>query len=115
VELLRSLPKISSNPFVFAGRGSRTGEPCPMTIGSKLQERIQQASGVSDFTFPMMRDVLGRLHIAPHVKDECLNHARRGVGDGHYSQYDYLAEQRSAFDAWANFMGRSSTMRRAMW
>ena len=109
VQMLTSLPKFRANPFVFAGRGSRTGEPCPMTIGSKLQERIQQASGVADFTFHdarrTFRTGLDRLHIAPHVKDECLNHARRGVGDRHYSQYDFLAEQRSAFDAWANFVG----------
>ena len=52
----------------------------------------------------MSSDPIDRLHILPHIKDECLNHARRGVGDRHYSQYDYLAEQRSAFEAWANFI-----------
>jgi hypothetical protein len=33
-----------------------------------------------------------------------MNHARRSVGDRHYSQYDYVTEQRSAFEAWADFI-----------
>jgi integrase len=108
VQLLEALPRVYGNPFVFPGRGTTDGEPCPMTIGSKLQHRVQQASGVDDFTFHdarrSFRTGLDRLHILPHITDECLNHARRGVGDRHYSQYHYLDEQRSAFDAWANFI-----------
>jgi integrase len=108
VQLLKALPTVAGNPFVFPGRGAKNGKSCPMTIGSKLQRRVQQASGVEDFTFHdarrTFRTGLDRLHILPHIKDECLNHARRGVGDRHYSQYDYLAEQRSAFDAWADFV-----------
>jgi integrase len=109
VELLKSLPRCAGNPFVFPGRGGRDGAPCPITIGTKVQNRIQAASGVADFTFHDARRVfrtgLDRLHILPHIKDECLNHTRRGVGDIHYSKYDYLPEQRSAFDAWAAFIG----------
>jgi hypothetical protein len=93
---------------VFPGRGTRSGEPRPMTVGRKLQERIQKASGVSDFTFHdarrTFRTGLDRLNIAPHIKDECLNHARRGVGDIHYSQYQYMTEQLSAFQAWDSFI-----------
>jgi integrase len=108
VQLLKALTTVVGNPFVFPGHGAKNGKPCPMTIGSKLQCRVQQASGVQDFTFHDVRRTfrtgLDRLHILPHIKDECLNHARRGVGDRHYSQYYYLAEQRSAFEAWANFI-----------
>jgi integrase len=104
VERLAALPRIKDNPFVFPGRGTRAGETREMTIGSKIQARIREASGVYDFTFHdarrTFRTGLDRLGIAPHVKDECLNHARRGVGDRHYSTHEYLDEQREAFEAW---------------
>jgi integrase len=106
VRILRSMPRHVGSPFVFPGAGTRSGEPCPLTIGSKRQQQVQAASGVTDFKFHdarrTFRTGLDRLGIPPHVKDECLNHARRGVGDVHYSAYDYLAEQRQAFDAWAD-------------
>jgi len=104
VELLRSLPRIERNPFVFPGRGL-----CPVSVGQRQQDRIKDLSGVTDFRFHdarrTFRTGLDKLHIQPHVKDECLNHARRGVGDRHYSQYDYLPEQRAAFEAWSSFLG----------
>jgi integrase len=108
VQLLRSLSRVSGSRHVFPGRGTHAGEPRFLTIGTKLQEKVQQLSGVSDFTFHdarrTFRTGLDRLHIEPHIKDECLNHARRGVGDKHYSQYQYLPEQALAFQAWANFI-----------
>jgi integrase len=103
VQLLTSLPKVDSSPYVFPGRRGA------LSIGSKVQARVQKHSGVSDFTFHdarrTFRTGLDRLNIAPHVKDECLNHARRGVGDKHYSQYTYLPEQLSAFQAWDHHIG----------
>ena len=89
------------SPFVFPGRVG-----APMTVGSKGQGRIRNASGVSDFNYKTARHTfrtgLDKLKIAPHVKNECLGHARQGVGDIHYSHYDYLDEQREAFEAWAS-------------
>jgi integrase len=100
VRLLRSIERIKDNPFVFPGRKVVV----PMVVGQRLQDRIKKASSVEDFTFHdarrTFRTGLDALKIPPHVKDECLNHARRGVGDVHYSHYDYLKEQREAFDAW---------------
>jgi integrase len=106
VEILDAVPRVKGSAYVFPGRGTREGKPRPMTVGRKLQERIQKASGVSDFTFHdarrTFRTGLDALNIVPHIKDECLNHARRGVGDKHYSQYTYLPDQFSAFQAWDN-------------
>ena len=108
VRILRGIKKVKDNPFVFPGRGTRDGKPAPMTAGSKIQKSIQEASKVKDFTFHdarrTFRTGLDQLNVPPHVKDECLNHARHGVGDKHYSQYDYLDEQREAFDAWAGYI-----------
>ena len=77
-----------------------------MAASSKVQKRIQKASGVRDFTTKVARHTfrtgLDKLKVSPHVKLECLGHARQGVGDVHYSHYDYLDEQREAFEAWAS-------------
>jgi integrase len=103
VEVLKALPRVKDSPFVFPGRDPAKA---PMMRWTDLRERVQKVSGVSDFTFHdarrTLRTGLDELGIQPHVKDECLNHARQGVGDRHYSMYAYLPEQASAFQAWAN-------------
>jgi integrase len=103
--ILKSLPHVNNNPFVFPGRGTHGGELRPTTVGTKIQRRIQKASGIADFDFktarPTVRTGLDELEIPPHVKDRCLNHAPSGVGEKHYSKYTYEREQREAFEAWA--------------
>lgn len=100
VRILKGIPRVKDSPYVFPGRLSG-----PMAASSKVQKRIQNTSGVSDFTTKVARHTfrtgLDKLRIPPHVKLECLGHARQGVGDIHYSHYDYLDEQREAFEAWA--------------
>jgi integrase len=107
VEVLRALPRVKDSPFVFPGRDPAKA---PIARWTDLRERLQKVSGVSDFTFHdarrTLRTGLDELGIQPHVKDECLNHARQGVGDRHYSMYAYLPEQASAFQAWANKIGK---------
>lgn len=77
----------------------------PIVNWTALKARVRRLSGVVDFTFHQARHTLrtnlDRLGILPHVKDECLNHARQSVGDRHYSHYGYLEEQRNAFEKWA--------------
>jgi len=112
VRILNSLEKVEGSPFVFPGRTkddgrpwTRDGNPRPATVRSTLQGRIQEQSGVEHFTFQnarrTMRTGLSRLAIPPHIKDACLNHAPRSTGDKHYDSYQYIAEQRGAFEAWA--------------
>ena len=106
VRLLKSMERIKDCPFVFPGRALDR----PMSVGYRLQDRIKKASSVTDFAFHdarrTLRTGLDALKVPPHVKDECLNHARRGVGDVHYSHYDYLEEQREAFDAWQDHIAK---------
>lgn len=103
VRLLKSITPVKDNAFVFPGNYV-AGAPRPMNAGTRLQNRIKKHSGIADFTFHdarrTFRTGLDKLGIKPHVKNECLNHARIGVGDVHYSRHDYLDEQREAFDAW---------------
>jgi len=101
VRILKGIPRVTDSPYVFPGRLRG-----PMAASSKVQKRIQKASGVRDFTTKVARHTfrtgLDKLKVSPHVKLECLGHARQGVGDVHYSHYDYLDEQREAFEAWAS-------------
>jgi integrase len=86
--------------YVFPTSGGK-----PIVNWTALKERVRRLSGVEDFTFHCARHTLrtglDRFGVPPHVKDECLNHARQGVGARHYSHYDYINEQRAAFEQWA--------------
>jgi integrase len=82
-----------------------TSRDRPMVNWTALKQRVQKLSGIEDFTFHgarhTFRTALDRFGFPPHVKDECLNHARRDVGGRHYSHYDYKTEQLEAFERWA--------------
>lgn len=105
VHILKTLPHLADNPFVFPGRGKRNGTPCSATIGSKKQAKIQSISGIADFNFktarPTVRTGLDRLDVPPHVSERCLNHTPSSVGEKYYSKHTYEGEQREAFEAWA--------------
>lgn len=96
--IIKAQPRTGS--YVFP-----TSNGKPILNWSAIKDRTRKGSGVEDFTFHCarhtLRTALDRLGCPPHVKDECLNHARQGVGARHYSHYTYEAEQRQAFEAWA--------------
>ena len=98
--ITNSLPRRDECEYVFPTAGGR-----PIVSWTALKKRVQQLSGVADFTFHSarhtLRTALDGFGVRPHVKDECLNHARQGVGDRHYSHYDYVREQREAFEQWS--------------
>jgi len=100
VRILKGLPRVQGNPFVFPGRSDG-----PTTVGSHQQTRIKKLSGIADFTFHAARHTFGTnlqdLKVPPHIISECLAHARQGVTARHYGHYDYMKEQREAFEAWA--------------
>jgi len=104
--VIQAQPEMDGSDLVFPGRLVTK----PMSGWSKLKQKIQKESKVQDFTYHDARHTLatrlsglkvdGR-HIAPpHIKTACLNHTPQGVTEG-YSHYDYLDEQREAFEAWA--------------
>jgi integrase len=98
--LIQAQPRSAECAYVFP---TRTGNP--IQNWTALRNRVRKLSGVADFTFHCarhtFRTALDRFGIPPHVKNECLNHARQGVGDRHYSHHDYLDEQREGFERWA--------------
>jgi integrase len=102
IRILKGIPRVGENPYVFPGRLDNR----PMTVGSHQQTRIRNLSSIADFTFHAARHTLGTnlqdLKVPPHIISECLAHARQGVTARHYGHYDYLDEQREAFEAWAS-------------
>lgn len=98
--IIRAQPRREGCDYVFPTSGGR-----PIVNWTALKRRAQRLSHVKDFTFHgarhTFRTALDRFGVPPHVKDECLNHARRDVGGRHYSHYDYRAEQLEAFERWA--------------
>jgi integrase len=49
------------------------------------------------------RTHLGKLNVAPHIAEKCLNHKTKGVG-GTYDRHDYFDERRDALAKWADFV-----------
>jgi integrase len=92
---------IEANPHVFPGRFEGT----LLGAGTKMQKRVQEASGIDDWFLHACRHTvetkLAELRVAPHVRDLLLDHAsKRGSGAG-YDHYSYAKEMRAAMDKWA--------------
>ena len=104
LRILVSLPRISD--YVFPGRKDGTA----MATHAHLAKTIKKVTELDDFRMHdarrTFRTALDKLGIPPHIKNECMNHARQGVGDTVYSQHDYLPEQREAFEAWAEHIDK---------
>ena len=98
--IINAQPAREACDYVFPTSGGKA-----IVNWTALKKRVQKLSGVPDFTFHCarhtLRTALDRFGFPPHVKDECLNHARKHVGDRHYSHYDYRTEQLEAFERWA--------------
>ena len=99
--IISAVPQLSDCSLIFP-----TNRLKPMNAWSTFKVILRNSSSVEDFQFHQARHTLrtglDRLGVPPHVKDECLNHARQGVGGKHYSHYNYHDEQRQAFEAWAS-------------
>lgn len=102
LQIIRALPKIEGNDFVFPGK--KEGQH--LDAGTPLKERIREASGVKDFNFHAFRHTvktgLGGLGFPPHIKQIALDHSvESGAGAG-YDHYDYRNEKAEALGAWAD-------------
>lgn len=80
LEIMESLPKMGALVFSTTGK-------TPVSGFSKVKERLDSRSGVTDWTLHDLRRTattgMAQLGIPPHVADKVLNHksgAIRGVG-----------------------------------
>jgi integrase len=108
--LLRGLPVLQGNPFVFAGE-----EGNPIDGSSNTKAKIEKKLGtlgvtIADWRFHDFRragvTALAGMGFAPHVCDRLLNHVTgsiQGVA-AVYQRHEFLAERKAALDAWAAYV-----------
>lgn len=104
LKIVRSLPQLDDNPYVFAGR-RRNGHLDP---GSPLQRRLQAASGVEDFFWHAVRHTvatkLSELRVPGNAARRFTDHAQ--VKDAHegYTHDDLADVTHDAADTWGRYV-----------
>lgn len=105
LQLLQSLPRFVGSDLVFSTTGTT-----PISGFGRAKRRISQADQSPWRLHDLRRTVATRMAMdgaAPHVIEAVLNH-RSGVISGVaaiYNRYAYLAEKRSALEAWSERVG----------
>ena len=92
--IMKALPEIKDNPFVFAGRGDG-----PINGISKNKAAFDKRSGVIDWTLHdarrTARSLLSRCGVRPDVAERLMGHAIPGV-EGIYDRHAYSDEKADA-------------------
>jgi integrase len=114
-EIIRSLPRVPGNPYVFAGQGAK-----PISAFNYVKARLEiilkdAGSPVANWRFHDFRragvTALAEMKFPHHVCDRILNHVTgeiTGVA-AVYQRYDFLEERQAALDAWARFVLSAAT------
>ena len=106
--IIEDAPRLSDE-FVFASP-KPSHEDKPVTIGSKVRQRVRKLSGVKDFTPHDLRRTF-RSAVAPlgfdrHLGERVLGHVMQGV-EPVYDRFDYLDRKRDLLDAWGRLVERA--------
>jgi integrase len=92
--IIKAMPQIAGNPFVFAGRGDG-----PINGLSKAKARLDEQSGVSDWVLHDLRrssrSLLSRVGVRPDISERLMGHALLGV-EGTYDRFTYSDEKADA-------------------
>ena len=104
VEILETLPRFDSGPFVF----STTDGKRPISGFSKVKARVDKAAPLTEsWTFHDLRRTgrtnLPRLGVRDEVAERCINHVPDGLRQT-YDLYSYLPEKREALRRWGCFL-----------
>ena len=111
VDLLRSRPRLHTE-LAFPARGK---DGMSFSGFSKQKRRLDEVSGVKDFTLHDLRRTaatgMARLGVAPHVVERILNHTSGTFGGvaGVYNRFAYIPEMRQALEIWAGHIFRLET------
>jgi integrase len=107
--LLRTLPRVDRNPFVFAGQSQAGRLGAFSATKTTIGEAIEMTDGlrIDDWRFHDFRrtgvTMLAGMGFPPHVCDRLLNHLTgtiQGVA-AVYQRAEFLAERKAALEAWA--------------
>ena len=100
--LIDAVPR-ANEAFVFPARGNGDRS---FSGFSKLKARLDEVSGVSDWTLHDLRRTaatgLAGLGVSPHVVEKLLNHTTGALGGvaGIYNRFQYMPEMRAALLKW---------------
>jgi integrase len=102
IETIRSMPRVH-NELVFPARGKDN----PVSGYSKWKSKLDQISGVKDWTLHDLRRTaatgMASLKVPLHVIELVLNHRAKSLSGvaGIYNRHEYLDDQRAALERWA--------------
>jgi integrase len=112
--IVRDMPRLNSNPFVFGGRGNNPIKAFNYAKAEIETALIAAGVPVSNWRFHDFRragvTALAGMGFPPHVCDRLLNHvtgAITGVA-AVYQRAQFLAERKAALDAWAVYVLRAA-------
>jgi integrase len=92
--IIKALPQITGNPYVFAGKGDG-----PINGLSKAKARLDEQSEVSDWVLHDLRrtsrSLLSRVGVRPDISERLMGHAMPGV-EGTYDRFQYSTEKSDA-------------------
>src|SRR5262249_40216633 len=87
IDIIRSRPRLASNPHVFAVRGTSY-----LTAYSKQKTMLDKAAGVTDWTLHDLRrtarSLMSRAGVRPDISERVVGHAIKGV-EGIYDRHAY--------------------------
>jgi integrase len=108
IDILRSVPRRAGRDHVF-GEGGRGGFSGFSYSTIALNGRIIEAEGKPLARWTLhdlrrtMRTGLGKLGVAPHVAELCINHVKSGV-EAIYDRHTYQREIKAALAMWADYV-----------
>lgn len=117
IELLKNAKSLASgSPFIMASQ-SKTGRLEDKSLGHAVRRMLEPTLTDPETGLKMgrlniprftphdlrrtMRTELGKLGVAPHIAERCLNHSLGRIVET-YDHGDYLAERREALNLWAS-------------
>ncbi|GBQ82343.1 integrase [Gluconacetobacter johannae DSM 13595] len=106
-EIIRALPRIEGNPFVFAGRAKGSIGAYSYAKNAIEKEMAEQKITLTDWRLHDFRRSgvtwLATHGVPPHVADRILNHVSGTISGvaAVYQRAEFLTERRDALDLWA--------------
>jgi integrase len=104
LDVIKSLPRIGADKYVFTRDGER-----PFQGHSTAKAKLDKACGFSDWVVPDLRrtarSLMSRAGVSSDIAEQCLGHKLPGVR-AVYDRHRYLEEKRHAFEAIAALIDR---------
>ena len=105
LDIIRKLPRLAGNPYVFAGRSNG-----PLSGFSSRHEVFKARSGVTGFHVHDLRrccrSLLSRTTVRPDIAERILGHAVGGSVAGIYDRHHYRDEMADALRQLARLIER---------